>query len=166
MWKISQKNRFSNIFFRIFQVPGSYLLCIPSFAAMGNGELVLRCTCVLDVTAAILDVTFSVIVHALAFRLLWAASICSLLSVCDCSYSKLLLSKRAFLSLLSRHKYASEAFVLFPSTRCLGTCGWPSESPSSDRLGTAFLRGQPRWSTRQQEKEDLLVLQRSDKTGK
>ena len=68
---------------------------------MGNGELVLRLTCVLDVTAAILDVTFSVIVHALVFRLLLAASICSLLSVCDCSYSKLLLSKRAFLSVLS-----------------------------------------------------------------
>ena len=120
--KLAQKIAFL-IFFWIFRVPGSYLLCIPSFAAMGNGELVLRCTCVLDETAAILDETFSVIVHALVFRLLLAVSICSLLSVCDCSYSKLFLSKRAFLSVLSRYKYASEAFVLLPLTRCLGTCG-------------------------------------------
>ena len=88
--KLAKKIAFL-IFFWIFRVPGSYLLYIPSFPAMGNGELVLRCTCVLDVTSAILDVTFSVIVHALVFRLLLAVSICSLLSVCDCSYSKLLL---------------------------------------------------------------------------
>lgn len=38
-WKISQKIAFFHIFW-IFWVPGSYLLCIPSFAAMGNGFLV------------------------------------------------------------------------------------------------------------------------------
>ena len=130
---------------------------------MGNGELVLRCTCVLDVTAAILDVTFSVIVHALVFCLLWAASICSLLSVCDCSYSKLLLSKRAFLSVLSRHKYASEAFVQHAAW---GHADDLAILRVATDLELRFLRGQPRWSTQQQEKEDLLVLQRSDKTGK
>ena len=86
---------------------------------MGNGELVLRCACVLDVTAAILDVIFSVIVHALVLRLLLAISICSLLSVCDCSYSKLRLSKRAFLSVLSRHKYAQR-----PSCCCPQHAAW------------------------------------------
>ena len=90
---------------------------------MGNGELVLHCACVLDVTAANLDGTFPVIVHAVVLRLLLAVCICSLLSVCGCSYSKFLLSKRMFLSVLSRHKYASEAFVLLPSTHCLETCG-------------------------------------------
>ena len=41
--KLAKKSLFP-IFFGIFWVPGSYLLCIPSFAAMGNGTTLCLCS--------------------------------------------------------------------------------------------------------------------------